>query len=262
MTTLARDDPRYPVRLTDLTHPPDPLWCEGDPLLLSREAIAIVGTRRMSAYGARVARELAVACAAAGVVVVSGLAQGVDAAAHQGALDARGETAAVLGEGLAAFDPHGRRRVLAARIRERGCLVSEYPPLSPAQGWMFARRNTTIAALARAVVVVEAPHGSGALITAEEARRLGRPVYAVPGPLGAWQAEGTNALIASGRAQACLGARSLGLAAPPDERDEVLDRLAAGPLGPDLLTAHASRVAELMLEGRIVALPDGRLARA
>jgi len=166
VTVLARADPRYPPRLLDLARPPDPLWYEGDATLLSRECIAIVGTRRMTPYGERIARELAIACAESGVVVVSGLAQGIDSAAHAAAFDARGETIAVVGEGLASFDPHGRRRRLAARIRERGCLVSEYPPLAPAQGWMFARRNATIAALARAIVVVEAPHGSGALITA------------------------------------------------------------------------------------------------
>lgn len=263
MSVLPRSDARYPPRLLDLARPPEPLWYEGDATLLSRECIAIVGTRRMTSYGERVARELAAACAAAGVVVVSGLAQGIDAAAHAAALDARGDTVAVLGEGLASFDPQGRRRRLAARIRERGCLVSEYPPLTPAQGWMFARRNATIAALARAVVVVEAPHGSGALITAADALALGREVYAVPGPLGSAASAGANELIASGRARVLTGQESLGLHAPtPPERDEVLERLAAGPLSPDALRADAGHLAELLLAGRIVALPDGRLARA
>ena len=262
MTVLARADPRYPPRLLDLARPPDPLWYEGDATLLSRECVAIVGTRRMTPYGERVARELAIACAEAGVVVVSGLAQGIDSAAHAAALDARGETIAVLGEGLASFDPHGRRRRLAARIRERGCLVSEYPPLVSAQGWMFARRNATIAALARAVVVVEAPHGSGALITAREALALRRTLLAVPGPLGAVASTGTNALIASGMARAVTGPESLGLQAAAVGTDVVLERLAAGPLSPDALRADPDHLAELMLAGRVVALPDGRLARA
>lgn len=262
MTVLARADPRYPTRVLDLPRPPDPLWYEGDATLLSRECIAIVGTRRMTPYGERVARELAIACADAGVVVVSGLAQGIDSAAHAAALDARGETIAVLGEGLASFDPHGRRRRLAMRIRERGCLVSEYPPLMPAQGWMFARRNATIAALARAVVVVEAPYGSGALITARETLALRRELYAVPGPLGSAPSAGTNALIATGAARVLIGPKSLGLRERATEPSPVLDRLAAGPLSPDALQADPSEVAELLLAGRILALPDGRLSRA
>lgn len=262
MSVLSGQDPRYPPRLLDLPRPPGPLWYEGDATLLSRECVAIVGTRRMTPYGERIARELAIACADAEVVVVSGLAQGIDSAAHAAALDARGETIAVLGEGLASFDPHGRRRRLAMRIRERGCLVSEYPPLMPAQGWMFARRNATIAALARAVVVVEAPHGSGALITAREALALRRELYAVPGPLGSAASAGTNALIASGAARALVGPESLGLPERAPVSSPVLDRLAAGPLSPDALGAGTEEVAELLLAGRIVALPDGRLARA
>ena len=261
MTFLARSDPRYPGRALDLPRPPDRLWYEGDATLLSRDCVAIVGTRRMTPYGERVARELAIACAEAGIVVVSGLAQGIDSSAHAGALDARGETIAVLGEGLAAFDPHGRRRRIAARIRERGCLVSEFPPLVPAQGWTFAQRDATIAALARCVVVVEAPHGSGALITARHAATLGRGLYAVPGPLGSPQSAGANALIAAGTARALTGPESLGLLATAGETSPLLDRLAAGPLSPDALRADPADVAELLLAGRIVALPDGRLAR-
>lgn len=269
MSVLTRADPRYPPRLLDLPSPPDPLWWEGDATLLSREGIAIVGTRRMTPYGERVACELATAVAQAGVVVVSGLAQGIDSAAHAAALGARGDTVAVLGEGLAAFDPHGRRRRLAARLRKHGCLVSQYEPLFPAQGWMFARRNATIAALARAVVVVEAPHGSGALITAAEGLALGREVFAVPGPLGAAASAGSNELIASCRARALTGPeplgltdqRTLGLTAPVTVHDEVLERLAAGAVGPDELRADAEHVAELLLSGQVVRLPDGRLAR-
>jgi len=194
-------------------------------------------------------------------VVVSGLAQGIDSAAHAAALGARGDTVAVLGEGLAAFDPHGRRRRLAAAIRDRGCLVSQYEPLFPAQGWMFAKRNSTIAALARAVVVVEAPHGSGALITAADGLALGRDVYAVPGPLGTVASAGSNELIATGRARALTGPESLGLQAAEPEHDEVLERLAAGPLSPDALRADAGRLAELLLSGRAKQLADGRIAR-
>ena len=184
MIGIGPGDPRYPRRLLDLRCPPDPLWLDGDHVALSARAVSIVGTRRMTPYGARVARELASASAGIGIVVVSGLAQGVDSAAHEGALDAGGRTVAVLGAGLASYleDARGRRRRLAHAIRAGGVLISEFPPDAPPQSWTFAQRDTTIAALGELTVVVEAPVGSGALITAAEARRLGRPLYAVSEP--------------------------------------------------------------------------------
>jgi len=274
-------DPRYPPRLLDLRSPPDPLWLDGDPRVLATRAVSIVGTRPMTPYGARVGRELAAACADAGVVVVSGLAQGVDSAAHQGALEARGTTVAVLGAGIASYlqDARGRRRRLAHGIRASGALVSEFPPESPPQKWTFAQRDSTIAALGELTVVVEAPVGSGALITAEEARRLARPVYAVPGPIGVAASAGANALIASGRAKALtgvemlLGALELQAARraqnDPDGDARVLDVLAASPLDLDALarrlglgtTAVAAIVARLLIRGRIASTADGRLAR-
>jgi DNA processing protein len=274
-------DPRYPGRLLDLRSPPDPLWVEGDHAALSARAVSIVGTRRMTPYGARVARELAMALAEAGVVVVSGLAQGIDSAAHEGALAAGGETIAVLGAGIASHldEVGGRRRRLAHAIRGHGALVSEFPPQAPAQRWTFAQRDSTIAALGLATVVVEAPAGSGALITATEARRLRRPLYAVPGPIGVAACAGTNELIAVGAARALTGApmllAALGLRAAeraeddPDDEARVLDALAASPSDPDALarrlglstTALAAIVARLVIRGRIGTAADGRLAR-
>lgn len=269
MIELTRGDPRYPAKLLDLPRPPDPLWCIGDVSLLSHECIAIVGTRRMTQYGERIARELALACARAGVAVVSGLAAGIDSTAHGAALDGGGATVAVLGEGLDSFSAYGRRRRLAARIRTEGCVVSEYQPLFPADGWTFAKRNATIAALARAVVVVEAPQGSGALITAQEARLLGRELFAVPGPLGSPASEGANALIACGLARAVTGPESLGFEAASVPRgtgraaaDDLLARLAAGPLSPDEMQGRDAELADLLLTGRVISLPDGRFARA
>src|SRR5204862_6779761 len=162
-------------------------------------------------YRARVGRELASACAEAGRVVVSGLAQGVDSAAHQGALDVGGKTVAVLGAGIESYlgDARGRRRRLAHAIRASGALVSEFPPDAPPRKWTFAQRDTTIAALGELTVVVEAPIGSGALITAGEARRPGRPLYAVPAPIGVAASAGANALIASGEAKAVTGVQQL-----------------------------------------------------
>jgi DNA processing protein len=274
-------DQRYPVRLLDLRCPPDPLWLDGDLLGFAARAVSIVGTRRMTPYGARVARELASACAEVGMVVVSGLAQGVDSAAHEGALDAHGRTVAVLGAGIASYlaDARGRRRRLAHAIRASGALMSEFPPDAPPQKWTFAQRNTTIAALGEITVVVEAPVGSGALITADEARRLGRPVYAVPGPIGVAASAGVNALIATGRAKALTGAAMLldALGAPasvatedPDElAARVLDALAAAPADLDALArrlgmsgpALATVIARLMIRGHIATAADGRIAR-
>jgi DNA processing protein len=278
---IGPGDSRYPRRLLDLRSPPDPLWLDGDPAVLSIRAVSIVGTRRMTAYGARVARELASACAEAGLAVVSGLAQGVDSAAHEGALDAHGLTVAVLGAGIASYleDARGRRRRLAHGIRASGALISEFPPNAPPQKWTFAQRDATIAALGELTAVVEAPVGSGALITAEEARALGRPVYAVPGPIGVAASAGANALIASGAAKALTGSAMLleavGLPRrpPADKVDEldarILDALASSPAGPDALARTvgmnagtlSSRLARLVIRGAVAAAPDGRFVR-
>ena len=280
MIAIGPADPRYPRRLLDLRDPPDPLWIEGDPATLARRCVSIVGTRRMTPYGARVARELASACAAAGLVVVSGLAQGVDSAAHEGAL-ATGTTVAVLGAGIAAYlgEARGRRRRLAHAVREAGALVSEFPPEAPAQPWTFVRRDATIAALGLATVVVEAPAGSGALITAAEARKLRRPLYAVPGPIGSSASAGANELITRHSTRALIGApmllAALGVStatrAADDQDDDarVLDALAGSPSDPDALArrlglstvALAAIVARLLIQGRIGTAADGRLAR-
>ena len=281
MIGIGPADARYPRGLLDLRCPPDPLWLDGDPVVLAARAVSIVGTRRMTPYGERVARELAAACADVGIVVVSGLAQGVDSAAHQGALDAGGNTLAVLGAGIASYleEARGRRRRLAHAIRAGGGLVSEFPPDAPPRKWTFAQRDSTIAALGELTVVVEAPVGSGALITAEEARRLGRPVYAVPGPIGAAASAGANALIAMGGAKAltglgmlldALGNSARSRAPVGDDVDaRILDALASSPAGPDALARRVgmnagtlvSHLARLVIRGAISATPDGRFVR-
>ena len=271
-------DDGYPAALRRPGPAPDPLWIAGDAAVLGHPTVAIVGTRRMSPYGERVARELAAALASAGAVVVSGLAPGIDCAAHASAVDAGGTSVAVLGEGITSFmaNAGGRRRRLAARLRERGALVSAYPPIVPAQGWMFAKRNALIAALGRAVVVVEAPAGSGALITAADAVRLGRPLFAVPGPIGSRTSEGTNALIAAGIARACLGANEVGAAIGvtaerrTTDADPLLDALAAGPLDIDELARRTrsdpgtlrARLVLLVLSGAVTDRGDGRFGRS
>ena len=281
MRALSSDSEDYPRTLLDLRDPPHPLWLEGDAGVLSRRAVSIVGTRRMTPYGARVARELATAFASAGIVVVSGLAQGIDSAAHEGALEAGGISVAVVGAGLEAFlaDSRGRRGALARRIRDSGALVSEFPPDAPARTWTFAKRDATIAALGEITIVVEAPAGSGALITADEAHRLGRTVYAVPGPLGARTSVGTNALIAEGRARAitsvpmvldAMGASATTLRVDRDPIGaRILEALAPAPADPDALARRlglrpaqlTTEVARLVVSGEVVCGADGRLAR-
>jgi len=278
MIGIGPADPRYPSRLLDLRAPPDPLWIDGDHAALDARTVSIVGTRRMTPYGSRVARELAAACAEAGIVVVSGLAQGVDSASHQGALDARGRTVAVLGAGVASYlrEARGRKRVLAHAVRASGTLVSEFPPDAPPQNWTFAQRNATIAALGELTVVVEAPIGSGALITAEHARRLRRPLYAVPGPIGVAASAGVNRLIATGIAKALTGAAMLletigasrqGPIVDVDAIDaRIVDALASSPAGPDALARRvgigagvlSQRLARLVIRGVIAGAPDGR----
>ena len=279
MIALTPDDARYPRGLHDLRKVPDRLWVDGDVSCLALPAAAIVGTRRMTGYGERVAHELALACARAGVAVVSGFAQGIDTAAHRGALDGAGPTVAVLGESIPVFlaTLRGRRRPLVPRIRETGALVSEFAAPFTARGWTFAQRDATIAALASVVVVVEAGETSGALITAEHARRLGRKLYAVPGPLGSAASVGTNALIAQHLATALVSAdqltRAAGNAAAPaiavPALDPVLAALGDDALGLDELArrlrvpagALSARVAMLVLRGAIDALADGRFRR-
>ncbi len=276
MIELTSTDARYPARLRDLRPLPDPIWADGDLDAFAGPAVAIVGTRRMTGYGERVAREVAIACAAAGVVVVSGFAQGIDTAAHRGALDGRGRTIAVLGESIPVLlaTVRTRRRALVPRIRATGLLVSQFRAPLAARGWMFAERNATIAALAEAVVIVEAPTGSGALITAQAARRLGRALFAVPGPLGSSASVGTNRLIGAAVARTlispddvldAIGARAGPAVAAPF--DPLLVVLGDGPLGLDEIAlrlrlspaAVSARIAPLLVRGMLRALPDGRI---
>ncbi len=194
LEVLVRGRPGYPAVLEHLHDPPALLFARGEPAFLERPAVAIVGSRRSTAYGDDVARMLGRDLARAGVVVVSGLARGIDAAAHQGALPT---TIAVLGCGIDVTYPRTNAR-LQERIAAEGLLLSEFMPGEPALRHNFPRRNRIIAALARGVVVVEAAAGSGSLITVEHAVSIGRDVLAVPGPVGRSTSEATNALLRDG----------------------------------------------------------------
>ena len=194
---LVCGDAGYPERLLALPDPPPVLFAIGSVERLSAPCVAIVGTRRATSYGERVTTELAGALARAGVTIVSGMARGIDGAAHRAALSAGGITAAVLGTGVDIAYPIAHR-TLHAEIAARGVLLSEELPGDRASGGSFPKRNRIIAALAQATFVVEAPHRSGALITATHALELDRAVAAVPGPIDVPQSAGSNALLRDG----------------------------------------------------------------
>jgi DNA processing protein len=223
LTAICRCTPAYPERLRELTDPPAVLHVAGDPGALEpAESVAIVGARRGTSYGLEVARSLGRGLAAAGVPVVSGLAMGVDSAAHVGALEpvASGCAArpiAVLAGGADVPYPPSRRG-LYARIVAHGCVVSELPPRFGAFRWSFVARNRIIAGLAALTLVVEAAERSGSLTTADFAAQLGRPVSAVPGPVTSRLSAGTNGLLAAGAGV---------VRDPRDVLDQVL-----GPSGP------------------------------
>jgi DNA processing protein len=196
---LALVEPDYPAALRELSLPPPAVHVAGELDALAAPAVAIVGSREASAYGREVATWLATELARAGLVVVSGFARGIDAAAHRGALDAGGRTVAVLGCGLVHDYPRGQRP-LAAEIRGHGALLAELSCEAPPAARHFPVRNRIIAALARATIVVEAAPRSGSLITARLALDLGREVLAVPGRVTDELAQGTNALVRDGAA--------------------------------------------------------------
>ena|SRR5919106_863107 len=193
---LAPGDSGYPALLASIPSPPR-LDVRGTLEAGDALAIAIVGSRQATAYGIEVAETLAAELAARGVTIVSGLARGIDTAAHRGALAAGGRTLAVLGHGIARVYP-SENRALAEAIVERGALLSQFPATAGPLAYHFPARNRTLAGLALGVVVVEAAERSGALITAGLAGDLGRDVFAVPGRITSAASRGTNGLLRDG----------------------------------------------------------------
>lgn len=185
--------------LREIPDPPPILFALGDVSLLSRPSAAIVGSRDHTAYGAEVCRSVSAAAAAAGVVIVSGMARGLDAVAHTAALDGSGTTVGVLGNGHGVIYPSANRK-LYERVAAGGLLLSEFPPGERPHAGSFPRRNRLISGLSRVTVVVEAAAGSGALITAGTALDQGRDVMAVPGNITSAVSVGTNHLIRDGAA--------------------------------------------------------------
>ena len=195
---VLRADEAYPRRLRDLSDPPLVLYCRGDLGALDGRTIAIVGSRAATQYGRNLAAAMAAEFAAYDATVVSGLARGIDAAAHRGALDGGARTAAVIGSGICRLYPDYHVALADEIAAAGGTVMSEFPPAMEARPHHFPQRNRIVAALAEATIVVEAGVRSGALITARLADELGRYVFAIPGDVNRPTSAGTNALIKDG----------------------------------------------------------------
>lgn len=285
---LAAGDPDYPALLRESPDAPAVLYLLGDPQALAGPQIAMVGSRNPTAGGRDTARRFAAWFSQAGLGITSGLALGIDAACHEGALQAGGPTVAVLGCGLDTCYPRENRK-LFERIRERGALVSEFPPRTEPRAALFPQRNRIIAGLGSGTVVVEAASRSGSLITARLAGVAGRDVFAIPGSIHNEMARGCHELIRQGAklierpedvlselkislAAQLLGGRSPAPAAgaPLDKEYKILlDALAFEPVGVDTLIERtglnsesiASMLLVLELDGHVAPHPGGRYSR-
>ncbi len=259
---LRRGDPAYPELLRRIPDPPLSLWLRGeaDAGLLARPAVAIVGARACSGYGRSVARMLASEAAAAGVVVVSGLARGIDGEAHRGTLAAGGSTVAVLGCGIDRDYPAAHAELARSIVAAGGLVVSEYEPGVEPAPWRFPARNRIIAGLARATVVVEARERSGALITADFALEDGREVLAVPGEITSALSAGANALLRQGATPVTCAAdvlEAVGVEAKPST--PTIPDVPGAAAVVEALARAASTPDELV---RATSLPAGEVAAA
>ena len=287
---LALGDPDYPAALLQTADPPLLLYMIGERAHLQPPSVAIVGSRSPTPQGLDNARQFAADFVADGLVVVSGLALGIDGAAHEGALGARGVTIAVVGTGLDIVYP-SRHRSLAHRIATEGLIVSEFPPGTPSRAENFPLRNRIIAGLSLGTLVVEAALRSGSLITARLAVEAGREVFAVPGSIHSAQAKGCHQLIRDGAKlvecaadalEELRGIRSAwGGSAPdtqaqavespsePGDADPLIDALGHDPVSLDALGARTgwpasdllARLLTLELEGQVARLPGGLYQR-
>ena len=279
---LTLGDDGYPRLLLQTVDPPLLLYARGKLDLLNAPALAIVGSRNASAQGLDNARAFAQHLSHAGLTIVSGMALGIDGAAHEGGLAGRGSTIAVVGTGLDVIYP-ARHRALAHHIAQQGLLLSEFVLATPPLKENFPLRNRLIAGMTRGTLVVEAALASGSLITARQALEAGRDVFAIPGSIHAPQSRGCHALIKQGAklvdsADDILGelnwaALSAPLAAPAhddsDGEDALLTALGQDPVTLDALLARtgdsaaalSARLLELELEGRVARLPGGLYQR-
>ena len=276
MLTLADGD--YPQPLLETADPPPLLYLRGRRELLARPGLAVVGSRSATPQGISNAEQFARAFSGAGLTIVSGLALGIDAAAHRGGLEGAGSTIAVLGTGADILYPQ-RNRALGERIAREGLIVSEFPLGTPPHGGNFPRRNRVISGLTRGCLVVEAALASGSLITARFAAEQGREVFAIPGSIHSPHSKGCHALIKQG-AKLVESAQDLlqelgikGFAAPPATVDQefvgLLANLGYDPCDIDALCARSGLTAaavsamllQLELEGKVASLPGGLYQR-
>lgn len=278
--TLA--DAAYPQCLLDTPDPPTVLYVKGRIELLNAAALAIVGSRNATPQGESNAEAFAAALSDAGLAIVSGLALGIDAAAHRGGLRGKGSTIAVIGTGIDRVYP-ARNQPLARDIAEHGAIVSEFPLGTPALRENFPRRNRIISGLARGCLVVEAAERSGSLITARLAGEQGRDVFAIPGSIHSPLSKGCHKLIKQGAklvddardildelgVTAAVGKTAAAAAAPDEGTAKLLDCIGFDPCDVDALALRSGLTAEklyaillqLELAGRIASLPGGRYQR-
>jgi DNA processing protein len=269
----------YPAELADLSQPPSELYAIGRLSALSKPRVAIVGTRNSTAYGERTARALTRVLVRAGVSVISGMARGIDGAAHRTAIEEGGNTVAVLGTGIDVPYPVGHRQ-LHRSIAQHGLVLSENPPGMTAHQGAFPKRNRIIAALAPVTIVIEAGFKSGALNTATQALELGRVVAAVPGPIDSDQSRGSNQLLRDGAVMiACAddALALLGVSAPkerpvpilPENERRIWEALDTGFVEIDSLAARTGlstpeclvAVTSLEIMGLIDCSPAGEIRR-
>ena len=278
LLTLA--DEQYPKWLLEIADPPPLLYASGQPALLAAPSVAVVGSRNATAQGICNSMHFSETLSRAGLTVVSGLALGIDTAAHEGGLRGAGSTVAVTGTGLDTVYPL-RNRALAKRIEAAGCIISEYPLGTPPLAANFPRRNRIISGLARAVLVVEAAARSGSLITARMAAEQGRDVFAIPGSINAPLSRGCHHLIKQGARLAESAEEildELGWQSPIPPAQMITVAPAAGsllcamgfdPVHPDVLAQRSglgagtlnAELLTLELDGRIELLPSGMYRR-
>lgn len=277
LLTLA--DPGYPQSLLEIPDPPPMLYCKGRLELLNTPTIAIVGSRNATPQGEKTAEAFAHSLSDSGYCIISGMALGIDGAAHRGALQGRSSTIAVVGTGLDIVYP-ARHRQLAHEIAERGVMVSEFPLGTPSMAQNFPRRNRIISGISRGCLVVEANLQSGSLITARLAAEQGREVFAIPGSIHSPVSKGCHQLIKQGAKLVDsihdiieeVGEASPPCMAPtPDEmpNDQLLIAMGFDPIGTDALIARSGLTSEalsamllvLELEGKVASLPGGRYQR-
>ena len=280
---LTWGDPRYPALLLEIANPPPLLHVAGRIELLAAPAFAIVGSRNASTQGARDAYSFAHALSASGIAIVSGLAMGIDAAAHRGGLANAGSSIAVMGTGPDVCYP-ADNAALAAALARGGCLVSEFPLGTAPRAGNFPRRNRLISGMSKGVLVVEAALGSGSLTTARRALEQDRDVFAIPGSIHSPLSKGCHWLIKEGAklvesADDILRELGWGSLAPapaakaaraaPEARDAVLATMAFDPVSLEQLAMRtglavaelAARISRFELEGRVAALPGGLFQR-